>query len=67
MLPDGDGQPAASRRATLTKTELIEEVSRMAGIPRNEAGVIVHKRVEIPWNKTGTVVARSSAALIVEF
>ena len=41
MLPDGDGQPAASKRATLTKSELIEEVSRAAEIPRNEAVVIV--------------------------
>ena len=41
MIPDGDVQPPAAKRAALTKTELIEEVSRVAEIPRNEAGVIV--------------------------
>ena len=41
MLPDGNGQPAAPKRAALTKTELIEEVFRAAEIPRKEAGVIV--------------------------
>ena len=41
MLPDGDEPPAAAKRAALTKTELIEEVSRVAEITRNEAVVIV--------------------------
>ena len=41
MLPDGDVSPAAAKRAALTKMELIEEVSRVAEIPRNEAWVIV--------------------------
>src|SRR5262245_58291078 len=41
MHPDGDGQPAAPKRAVVTKMELIEEVSRVAEITRNEAGVIV--------------------------
>jgi integration host factor subunit beta len=47
MLTDGEERPiqkntdSATKRASLTKTDLIEEVSRVAEIPRKEAAVIV--------------------------
>ena len=41
MLPDGNGEPATPKSATLTKTELIEEVSRVAEISRHDAMIIV--------------------------
>ena len=47
MLTDGDGKStlkptdSTTRRAALTKTDLIEEVSRVLEIPRKEAAIIV--------------------------
>jgi integration host factor subunit beta len=40
MLTNGDGE---STRAAFTKTDLIEEVSRVVEIPRKEAAVIVER------------------------